>query len=293
MYIEDSDGIVRAREFDFSDKLFVVHEDEIRVCNSCNGLICFVIPWDQSILIWNPSFPTEYKIIQCQQIPDYEPYQPTAMVYDPASDDYKIVMFPVICDTDEVYISVSIFSLKSNSWRSKIISIKKSIDYLTFRLVYAKNRLYWIATDYCEEGKETDCIVYFDLAEESLDYMNLPSNSDISCRLINYKESIAIVRENFEGQRELWVLEDHCGMESSWNKIFSSNVTAPLLSSGDFSFPVNGDNLVLTWRGQFKKYDMKGGSSEHVEVQGDKIAYYRSYLSESPYVESLVSPRQL
>ncbi|WCJ35762.1 F-box and associated interaction domains-containing protein [Euphorbia peplus] len=280
LYTEDVAGI-HAREFEFPHKLFVVHNGEIRVCNSCNGLICFTITWDRSILIWNPCLPTEYKIIQSQWIPENEP---TTMVYDPTSDDYKIVKFPIHCYTyEEDYISVSIFSLKSDSWSSKRISINKPSEFHVF--IYANNGIYGYAS--ILEAEETDCIVYFDLAEESLDYMNFPSEG-IHRRLINFKESIAIVGINSEGQQGLWVLEDRCGMKSSWNKIFSLNVTGPLLFFDHLSFTLNGEILVCTYRGDYNKYDIKDGSLEPVEVQGDKIAYIEEcsylYLSASPYI---------
>ncbi|WCJ28880.1 F-box family protein [Euphorbia peplus] len=284
LYSEDSDGVVCAREFVFPDKRFVVHDDDIRLCNSCNGLICYVITWD-SLLIWNPSLPSEYKIIQAPWDRDYEP---TALVYDAPSDDYKIVKLPVCGYRNQDFLCFSIFSFKSNSWRSKRISIKESINHYTYRFVYAKNRLYWIAT----EGEETEYIVYFNLAEESLDYINLPAINHIRPRLINFKESIAIVRENFEDQRELWVLEDHCGMKSSWKKIFSSNVIPPVLPFRYPCFTLNGDILAHTEELQLNRYNRIEGGWEHVEFLGnnDEDCYLELV---SPYVESLVSPRQL
>ncbi|XP_065879804.1 F-box protein At4g22390-like isoform X2 [Euphorbia lathyris] len=255
-------------------------------------------PW---ILVWNPSLPTEYKIIPSPRISRYEL---AAMGYDRSSDDYKIVKVPSGCPIVEDYSSVVIFSLKNNSWSNKIISKRNSVSYYAPWLIYAKNGIHWIATQCYEEDEDIECIMYFDLAEESLDYMNSPSKNLICLVLMNYKESIAILGENFEGQHELWVLENYCGMKSSWNKISSFNFIAPL--SSNYSFTLNGEILVYKvkcWfsgynagKCWFSKYDAKDGSLKPVVVEDDKITYDAECfysLFGSPYVESLVSPRQL
>ncbi|XP_065880071.1 F-box/kelch-repeat protein At3g23880-like [Euphorbia lathyris] len=270
LYREDYDGTVHAEAFNFPYKLFFSHEKVIPVSlsNSCDGLICFVR--DQRILLWNPSIPTDYKIIQSPLISNVDIVR---MGYDATSDDYKIIKVSSECHIDEDYISFEIFSLKSSSWKSKRIAKKNSVYYYTSRFIYAKNGLHWIATLFNEEEDEyTDCIIYFDLAEESLDYLNLPSNSLDCSAVMNFKESIAITGENSESQQELWVLKDHCGLKSVWNQISCSDFISPVLSVF-FSFTSNGETLV-----------QRGNDSL-------KDSYYS--LPASPYFESLLSPRML
>ncbi|XP_065879024.1 putative F-box protein At3g16210 [Euphorbia lathyris] len=286
LYREDYDGTVHAEAFNFPYKLFFGYEKVIPVslCNSCNGLICFVR--DQSILVWNPSIPTDFKIIQSplthsRLISDVDI---VAMGYDPMSDDYKIIKVSSECAIDEDYISFEIFSLKSSSWKSKRIAKQYSVYYYTSRFIYAKNGVHWIATLFNEEEDEyTDCILYFDLAEESLDYMNLPSKSLDCSAVMNFKESMAITGENSESQQELWVLEDHCGLKSLWSKISCFDFTSPVISVF-FSSMSNGETLV-----------QRGNDS--LKVQGNKIVHKEkpSYYSlpASPYFESLLSPRML
>ncbi|WCJ28837.1 F-box and associated interaction domains-containing protein [Euphorbia peplus] len=259
LYNEDSDGIIHVRKFDFPYHLFVDHENEssIKLCNSCDGLICFVISRDHTILVWNPSLPTENKTIQPKWFSDVDT---VGMGYDP--DDYKIIKVPFKSTVDEDY-SVEIFSLKSSSWRIKRLCKRNSVYYSTSTLIYAKKGLHWAATEF-KEGKEgqemVDFIIYFDLAKESLDYMNLPPKRFAFLALINYKDSLAIVGETAEFQQELWVLEDYCGMKSSWNKVFCISL---LFKSSKFA--LNGKILILQNEGQFSKYDMKDCRSEHVE----------------------------
>ncbi|XP_065877105.1 F-box/kelch-repeat protein At3g23880-like [Euphorbia lathyris] len=292
---EDSEGILHAKGFDFPYRFFVGHENEypISICNSCDGLICFDISRDHKILIWNPSIPTEYKIIQSQPISDVDS---VAIGYDPNSDDYKIIKVPSKCAIGEDKVSVEIFSLKSNSWRSKRIS-KRAVFYSnTYGMIYAKNGLHWIASEFNKEDEKiTECIIYFDLVEEVLGYMKLPSEILFSV-VMNYKDSIAIVGQCSEGWRqELWVLEDGCGMKCTWNKILCfDSITDHFFFCRSFTW--NGEILLRTMEGQLSKYDTKDGTFKHVVVQGDKFAYDKkgSYnsLCASPYIESLVSPRQ-
>ncbi|XP_065880094.1 putative F-box protein At1g47790 isoform X2 [Euphorbia lathyris] len=290
-YKEDSDGIIHVKEFDFPCKLFDDHEKELPVkfCNSCDGLICIAFVEDNRILIWNPFLPTEYKIIQSQRI---SKFRAVAMGYDPTSDDYKIVEVPGFSDIDEDHFFVEICSLKSSSWRSQKISKRNLIGYCTGRLIYAKNGLHWRC--YVEDER-LDSIIYFDLAEESLDYVNLPSKSLTRSVLINYKDSIALGGKNSEGQQELWVLKDYSGMKSSWNKIYRVINISPSFCRY-FSFRLNGEILVLRMKGALAKYDAKNDSFELVVVKDDNITYNEEcsyYFCASPYIESLVSLRRL
>ncbi|XP_065878851.1 putative F-box protein At3g21130 [Euphorbia lathyris] len=304
MYKEDSDGILHAKEFDFPFKSFLGHGKDIPVyvSNSCDGLMCFVFSRDHKILIWNPSLPSEHKIIQSQFIANAHN---VAIGYDSTSDDYKIINVSVRRSIDEVYITVEIFSFKSSSWKITRITKPESIVSFRTRFLYANNGIHWVSeVSHYEEAVEEDdfeyiygypkCLVYFDLAKESLNYMNLPSKSFIHLSLIQYKESIAI-SDHIGEQHEIWVLEKYCGMESTWKKNFRFNFTIPL-GSYYSSFTLNAEILHLTWKGQLRKFDLYDGNFKPVVVHDDKVTYDEKcsyYVFVSPYVESLVSPMQL
>ncbi|XP_065877635.1 putative F-box protein At3g16210 [Euphorbia lathyris] len=271
---EGYDGSIHTEQFDFPYKLFFGHEKLIRisVSNCCDGLVCLIK--DQWILIWNPSVPTDYKIIQSPLVSIKDI---VAVGYHPMSDDYRIIKVSHECPINVDHISVEIFSLKSSSWKSKRIAKSYLIYYHTSRFIYAENGLHWIAMKFDEEeNKYTECIIYFDLAEENLDYMNLPSKGFTCLALMNYNESIAIAGTNSESKQELWVLELHCGLKSSWNRISCFDFTPPFLP-GLCSSTSTGETLV-----RLGKYDTK---------DKEKHSYY--CLPASPYFESLLSPTKL
>ncbi|WCJ28838.1 F-box and associated interaction domains-containing protein [Euphorbia peplus] len=287
LYIEDSNGTTHAREFDFLQKLFYGHENKLSVtfCNSCDGLMCFQFDRDDRILIWNPAFPNEYKVIQSSSV-----FKSVVIGIDPTSNEYKIIQVPMFSKIDVDYISIEIYSLKSSSWRSKRISKRNS----TFHMIcvtYANNGVYWACLD---DEERPNSIIYFDLAGESLDYMNLPSKCFVHIALINYKDSIAIVGGISEHERELWVLEDYCGMKSSWTKNSSVEYRNKLSSRRFFSSTLDTGVYILISNEGLRKYDPEFRNREHVVCRGDNIKdneECRYYCFAAPYFESLVSPR--
>ncbi|XP_065881068.1 uncharacterized protein [Euphorbia lathyris] len=295
LYKEISDGVVHAKQFDFPYQLPASPHEEIpvQVCNFCDGLICFNM-YGRGILLWNPSFPLEYKIIRHSDLDVGFPL----MGYDSSTDDYKIVSIPSYSSKERFprrYFFVEVFSLKSSSWRKRKIS-KNFFTYKICQLkgIYTRNHLHWIATRNFDEDDATELIVYFDLVEERLDHVNLPTRSYNDWTLLIYKECLGIVGANSEGQEELWVLQDYCGMKSSWNKIFK---IAPLGIGVHYNscFTRTGEILMHNGDLGLRCYDIKDGSFKNVLNQGDDIiddedGYDDSFYA-SPYVESLVSPR--
>ncbi|XP_065847614.1 F-box/kelch-repeat protein At3g23880-like [Euphorbia lathyris] len=289
MYKEMSDDIVHAKQFDFPYQLPASPHERIpvRVCNFCNGLICFNM-FGRGILLWNPSFPLEYKIIRNSQLD----IGFTLMGYDSSTDDYKIVSIPSYSSNERFArrcFFVEVFSLKSSSWRKKEIS-KNFFTYNICQLtgIYTRNHLHWTATRNFDENDVTELIVYFDLVEERLDHVILPTSYN-DWTLLIYKECFGIVGANSEGQGELWVLQDYCGIKSSWNKIFK--IAPPGIGVPYHScFTRTGEILVHNGDLGLRFYDIKDGRFKNVVIQGDNITNENAFYA-SPYVESLVSLR--
>ncbi|WCJ35019.1 F-box and associated interaction domains-containing protein [Euphorbia peplus] len=289
MYRESSNGIIHAKTFDFPFQLPGGGEIPVNVCNYCDGLICFDM-YGRGILLWNPSLPSEYKIIRKPELGDGF----TLMGYDSTMDDYKIVSIPSSSSKERFprrYFFVEIFSLKSSSWRKRKIS-KNFFTYKICQLkgIYTRSHLHWIGTGH---SNVTGLIVYYDLVEERLDHVNLPTRSYNDWTLLIYKEFFGIVGANSVGQEELWVLEDYCGVKSSWNKLFK---IAPLGIGVHYHscFTRNGEIVIHTGESGLRFYDVKDGSFKNPVIQGDNITDEEEFANDFhafPYIESLVSPR--
>ncbi|WCJ35018.1 F-box and associated interaction domains-containing protein [Euphorbia peplus] len=144
-YKENSDGTIHAKEFD------IPYQHAVSVCNYCDGLICFHL-YSRGILLWNPSFPMEYKKIKHSNLNDGS----TLMGYDSSTDDYKIVSIPSLVTNDGFphrYFFIEVFSMRSKSWRKKEISNFFVYEICGHKGIYTRNHLHWI-------GMRIDDLVY-------------------------------------------------------------------------------------------------------------------------------------
>ncbi|WCJ35014.1 F-box and associated interaction domains-containing protein [Euphorbia peplus] len=281
---ENSDGTMNAKECEPPFKV-------VKVCNFCDGLICFIMysRGKFDILIWNPCFPSVYKRIPVED--KTKRWSDTFLVgmgYNPTTDDYKIVMVPHR-PARSFGSFVDVFSLKSSSWHKKEIS-KTSHYSINGSPMYIRNRLHWIGR--LRRGNLTESIIYFDVVEERFGYVNLPSNAYFT--MFDYKDSLAIMDAN-----GIHVLVDYNGKESSWKKVFKRPELLSLelntRSYKDGCFTRDGKILIYLEREGASTYDPESGIVKKIMIRGDDNfnpeSSWRWFYYASPYIESLLSLR--
>ncbi|WCJ26288.1 hypothetical protein M5689_008118 [Euphorbia peplus] len=190
------------------------------------------------------------------------------------------------------YPFVEVFSLQSSSWSKREISKSFTYELQQKKSIYLRNRLHWIGRHFGSYVIES--IVYFDMVEERLDRVNVPYKS---VSIFKYKDSIAMI----DYERNLWVMEDYNGMQSSWNKFKLPKFKHLDIEKSSFCyccFTRDGKILIQPFElhGGLRTYDLEDGYVKNVEIQGDNLIFIPPKNSgacfhASPYVESLVSPR--
>ncbi|MBA0708447.1 hypothetical protein Golax_023566, partial [Gossypium laxum] len=142
----------------------------IQILGSCNGLLALVNQND-SILLWNPST-RESQVLPSKEIEFVSP-RPGIWLYDPISDDYKLVRMVQVHGKNNSYLhsEAKVYSLRSNSWRR----IKDFCFYLSFYREFgflANNALHWMVFKTPQSWKQN--LVGFDLGTEEFRFLELP-----------------------------------------------------------------------------------------------------------------------
>ncbi|KAL7590489.1 F-box protein At3g07870 [Lactuca sativa] len=267
----------------------------LRVCGSCNGLICLsILPIASIILLWNPATRV-FKDLPVSPIdrPQAGPIKVVlGFAFDDVTNDYKVLRI--------VYYGyplnqVEMYSLNTNTWKE----IKTRVQFLIFESscsVFLKGRFHWTAIGF-EEMHGKKLIVCFDFREEAFHYIMPPefdfggwdaegedsSMSKVSWTAVAFKDSLAVIGSagNGSGKRfEVWVMKEY-GVVSSWTKYRSfelqTKVGRPLGCGlkGEFLLEKDNNQLVL--------YD---SDSQRIKNLGNHgVAYWSDVFN---YVGSLL-----
>ncbi|GKC84135.1 F-box associated domain containing protein [Tanacetum coccineum] len=244
-----------------------------RIVGSCNGLMCLLEEFKDTLFIYNPTTRRSNLLRRPHRL-DWEEVDYLGFGYDELSHDYKVVI-----TTFELKMPTIIYSLKTGKW--------KEIGHFPCADLYDNGKplngaLHWVALD--STSLDPWKIVSLDLANETYgevlqpdyhkgyNYLELGVSGDWLCVLCDYVGNRVV---------DLWVMKVY-GVKDSWTKLASipypdhlrGQTWAPLCISKD-------GKLMLQFGLQLLIYDSKDSSSSMIENKN-----YDACI----VVESLVSP---
>ncbi|XP_059650512.1 F-box/kelch-repeat protein At3g06240-like isoform X2 [Cornus florida] len=285
---------VTAMKHDFFQ---IADPDEFDIMGSCNGLI-LVSDGDGVKLLLNPS------TREGKELPDspfrhqtFSVYTMYGLGYDSSTDDYKVVTIEGKEDIDDdddddddrdddddfINSIVSVYSLKTDSWR-RIENVPCDDSPLEpCSLVLVNGCLHWLS--YTSSGSFV--VSAFDLGDEKFRVVETPCSPDQSnflCFNLGVFGGCLCMCVSLSGdQIDFWVMKEY-GVTESWTKhtICATDLykMEPLCFLGDEEVLVdmNGEKLVAL--------NAKEKTSRDIVVSGIP-AVYRAGMT---YVETLVSP---
>nr|GEY31915.1 hypothetical protein [Tanacetum cinerariifolium] len=246
----------------------------IRIVGSCNGLMCILEEFKDSLFIYNPTT-RRSNLLSCSQRILWSLVGYHGFGYDDLSHDYKVVI-------TRIELPTIIYSLKTGKW--------KEIGHFPCGCVlnnakFTNGTLHWATGD--ESSPHSWKIVSLDLANETYgevlqleyhkgdDYLELGVVGDWLCVLNDYSESPVV------DMVDVWVMKVY-GVTDSWTKLASipypghwrGQIWAPLCISKD-------GKLLLKFGLQLLIYDTKYSSSSVIE---------NTYYDACIVVECFVSP---
>ncbi|XP_056160611.1 putative F-box protein At3g16210 [Syzygium oleosum] len=247
---------------------------------SCDGLVCLAVIG--GFILYNPT--TE----QLRKIPISDLFQEgeffNGFGYDPASDDYKVVVgegdYKVV-DGSKI-CQVEIFSLKSGSWR-RIQVQQESRLARDHQGVYWKGALHWCGIDERRNKRET-VIMSFDLSEEKFcQVLPVPEwNGDITFQGLEIHGANLLMYTSNANWFMAWITDEH-GRGGPWTKLFSFStkgipgaylrIPIAFTRSGKIIFQVDFFGTIL--------FNPEDGTYKDSPIERAKLAIY---------VETLVSP---
>ncbi|KAK6254633.1 hypothetical protein SCA6_015938 [Theobroma cacao] len=205
----------------------------VRIMGSCHGLVAVALEKDK-VFLWNPST-GDYK-----KLPD--PCFPSSGLlcfygfgYDSSTDDYKLLLgaqtsaWHPISYTFCKEVTVSIFSLRNNSWRMiQFPSANSSIfPFLNLSGSLVNGALHWL------KGKNVTVeIQAFDLKTERFSIVPIPDKPQTSFHYLNigvlggrlcltfYNHNFCLNEPPSHHPLEIWVMKDY-GVKESWSKFLT------------------------------------------------------------------------
>jgi F-box interacting protein len=231
----------------------------------CNGLVC-IRKYDYcnpEILIWNPSIhkykklPFEHK----QLIADarYNPLQLNiAFGYDSVNNDYKvlrIVFLEVIKWLDEwddqvqrhrksvEPFEITVYSLKSHSWR-KVEDQWPYEDESFIRSgpAFSNGAFYWLVTSV---PVSTTTLLTFDLTTEKFGVRKFPLEwyLKVTLEVLGGTLCVSATTNEIIMGVDVWMMEEDCGMEGSWRRLYT--VPANFCYRQSLAFSSDGKEVLM------------------------------------------------
>ncbi|CAL5337771.1 hypothetical protein CsSME_00021061 [Camellia sinensis var. sinensis] len=271
------------------------------ILGSCNGLVLALNEFDVDKYLLNPSTGESKKISESPfALDSVNAYNRCGLGYDSTTDDYKVVMLSYyggggVDDesgaTTETNTIVSVYSLKSDSWR-KI----QGSSYLHCAAdppgVYLNGCVHWFA----QRGSDYfPVIVAFDLGNETFREFLPPPFVNNAVFLDEYNNVVSpwfypAVLGGYlclQAFTDVWVMKEY-GKKESWTKFtigkpddISRIELMDLLEDGEFLFSRDEEQLVV--------YNSKDETSRDMVVCGIPGIF----TSGGTYVESLISPERI
>ncbi|KAL7220571.1 hypothetical protein ACSBR2_013451 [Camellia fascicularis] len=294
--VDYSAQIPVATELNFPSVDYESYDVWSGILGSCNGLVLALNEYDFDKYLLNPLTRESKKIPESPfAIDSVKAYNPCGLGYDSTTDDYKVVMLSYYGRgvdeesgaTTETNTIVSVYSLKSDSWR-KI----QGSSYLHCAAdppgVYLNGCVHWLA----QRGSDYfSVIVAFDFGNETFREF-LPPPFVNAVFLDEYNNAVspwfypAVLGGYlcFQDSTDVWVMKEYAKKES-WTKFtigkpddISRIELVDLLEDGEFLFSRDEEQLVV--------YNSKDETSRDMVVCGIPGIF----TSGGTYVESLISP---
>ncbi|KAL7220572.1 hypothetical protein ACSBR2_013452 [Camellia fascicularis] len=258
---------------------------------SCNGLVLALNESDFDKYLLNPSTGESKKMPESPfALDSVNAYNLCGLGYDSTTDDYKVVMLSFygggVDDesgaTTETNTIVSVYSLKSDSWR-KIQGSSYLHCVADSPGVYLNGCVHWLA----QRGSDYfSVIVAFDLGNETFrEFLPPPfvNNAELPC----FYPAVLGGYLCLPDFTDVWVMKEY-GKKESWTKFtigkpddISRIELVGLLEDSEFLLSRDKEQLVV--------YNLKGKTWRDMVVCGIPD----SFTSGGTYVESLISPERV
>ncbi|XP_057799772.1 F-box/kelch-repeat protein At3g23880-like [Salvia miltiorrhiza] len=247
---------------------------------ACDGLL--LLCSNKEMILWNPSTRTWKTLPHFDLVSSFTEYD---LGYDKSSDDYKVVGF---YDVEQSDVIVAVYSLRNDEWKR----IKNISSMAMPEAVLANGKLYYFTQPVFTSDLD---ILSLDLEKEEIEILQMPSYVKVNDRssLAASEGSLFLLCPHLSMTRaDVWILDGCSVGTGNWTKF----VTMPCCPDGGWTYATFSNllyvqkNGLVIFRGKvaaFVVYDAKDGSFSYHHIR-DIGQYY--YGAEYTYVESLVSP---
>ncbi|XP_071728081.1 F-box/kelch-repeat protein At3g06240-like [Rutidosis leptorrhynchoides] len=195
-------------------KCLNLQEPWLRILGSCNGLVLASDIHDNLYLV-NPTTRESLKVPDSGGKSIGGTY---GFGYDFSKDDYKVISYKVVSDSDLNCNSVHVYSLRNNSWNKlPNFPYQQLKRHSRHPGVLLNNNLHYVVTS----RHSTLTIAAFSLATEEFHEMELPyslNNDGPKCfQVFALDRKLVAVMRGRSHCSELWVMEEY-GVSNSWKK---------------------------------------------------------------------------
>ncbi|KAM7529938.1 hypothetical protein LguiB_033348 [Lonicera macranthoides] len=279
------------RKFMIDLKMHDNQTNQIKVCSSLDGLICFCENKTNSYYVYNPLTGQNVVVPQCgikgsRSLGCW-------LGISGKSNEYKLLKF-----VSNTSVDAFILTLGTNSWRS-IALTPRYINLNSSYAPFVNGALHWVnaTRGYGRIGCDSEVIFLFDFEEEKFGQVPAPDDyysgvgEDCDFGKRYFANGLGVLGGclslcyslHFKGVYELWVMNEY-GIKESWTKLFviphkvGASCYQPIRLMG------NGEILVLCDNRIVFSYDPNKKRRRHVKFYGNG----RQRYSITPHVPSFV-----
>ncbi|OIT27853.1 PREDICTED: F-box/kelch-repeat protein At3g23880-like [Nicotiana attenuata] len=261
----------------------------VTVVGSVNGLICLAID-DIDLFLWNPSV-RRYKNLPHPRPTVYHfGWFKYGFGYDESNDDYKIVGIFRNHDNERLHhVEIKIYSLKSNSWRSKSDIPDEMRFFETGKFVNGK--LHWAGELHWPNNwafHKNWNIISIDLADEKWGKVEQPRyvEVDFCLELGVLGSDLSMIWKYSVSHADVWVMREY-GVKESWTKMYTVKYPSYVYSSFiDPTLCMSNKGEILLVPGS----TLMVRNPDYELIRYPKIVNFHSCVAADVYVESLVVP---
>lgn len=262
----------------------------VSILGSVNGLICLVIE-DNDLFLWNPSIRKFKQLPDCRlRFVNSGNAIPTSVIYgfgyDESNDDYKVV--GVLCiERKHIvhHVEVEIYSLKSDSWKSKD-DISDGVE-LIKPCKFVNGKLHWVNNLIGGFHKYRN-IISFGLTDEKWGKVEQPhyGGRDFFLKLEVLGSDLSVFCNYMKSHADVWVMREY-GVKESWTKTYT-------IKYPDYMFsPFISRTLCMSNRGNVLLVPgstLMAHNPEDEPIIYPKVTNSDFCIAVDIYIESLVFP---
>lgn len=258
--------------------------DYYQVVGTCHGLVCFLVDYDKSLYLWNPTIKLQQKLSGSDlETSDDEFVVTYGFGYDKSEDDYKVVS--LLQERHQMKTEAKIYSTRQKLWSSNtcfpsgVVVADKSRSG-----IYINGTLNWPGT---HSSSSSWTIISYDMSHDVFKELPGPvccSRGCFTMTLGDLRGCLSIVCYCKGANSDIWVMKEF-GEGESWSKLLS----IPGLT--DFVRPLwisDGLVVLLEFRSGLALYNCSNGRF-HYPVS-DSLSGCRDA---KVYVKTMVSPNDL